>query len=239
MRCIFCANKRGKSLVGRNHFRVNRRANLLRQPLLLFGGDVGRILLCRKQEGIRIYDALTLSRNLLEKKADRHKIVLHARAKHFSGLAERARNLTKPRYVVFIVLDRIERNRKRQIGNTSVDAVKLINRHLVFFQIEIGDTLLEDSNKKVVGKLILVREAVRADRIEPAQEAAVRLITFCDGSKRVVAELVVISIIAVRGRASGKIAQVRLVLLVKESVLRSDAISNRFGILRKRATAKE
>src|SRR5712672_3404966 len=177
---IFRANKRGKSLVGGDHFRINRGANLLCQPLLLFGGDAGRILLCRKQERIRIYDALTLSRNLLEKKADRHKVVLHARAKHFSGLAERARNLTKPRYVIFIVLHRVERNRKRQIGDTSVDAVKLINRHLVFFQIEVDDTLLEDSNKKIVRELVLVREANRPDRIEPAQEAAVRLITFGD-----------------------------------------------------------
>src|SRR5712675_773280 len=180
---IFRTNKSSKSLVGRDHFRVNRGANLLRQPLLLFGGDACGILFCRKQERIRIHDALTLSRNLLEKKADRHKVVLHAGAKHLSGLAERARDLTKPRYVVFIVLHRVERNRKRQIGDTSVDAVKLINRHLVFFQIEVDDTLLEDSNKKIVGELILVREAIRADGIEAAQEAAVRLITFRDGSK--------------------------------------------------------
>src|SRR5712671_7300756 len=183
MRGIFRTNKRSESLISRDHIRFSRGANLLCQPLLLFGGDACRILFCRKQEGIRIYDALTLSRNLLEKKADRHKIVLHARAKHLSGLAERARDLTKPRYVVFIVLHRVERNRKRQIGDTSVDAVKLIDRHLIFFQVEVGDALLEDSNKKVVGKLILVREAVRADRIEAAQEAAVRLITFCDGSE--------------------------------------------------------
>src|SRR6267378_8100026 len=102
MRCIFRANKRSESLVGWDHIRVNSGADLLCKTFLLFGGDVGRILLCRNQERIRIYDALTLSRNLLEKKADRHKVVLHARAKHFSGLAERARNLTKPRYVVFI-----------------------------------------------------------------------------------------------------------------------------------------
>src|SRR6267142_6660375 len=178
---IFRTNKSSKSLVGGDHFRVNRSANLLRQPLLLFGGDACRILFCRKQERIRIYDALTLSRNLLEKVAHRHKVVLHARAKHLSGLAERARDLTKSRYVVFIVLHGVERYRKRQIGDTSVDAVKLINRHLVFLQIEIGDTLLEDSNKKSVRELLLVREAVRADRIQAAQEAAIRLITFCDG----------------------------------------------------------
>src|SRR5712672_4483158 len=180
---IFRANKRGKSLVGGDHFRINRGANLLCQPLLLFGGDAGRILLCRKQEWIRIYDALALSRNLLEKEAHRHKVVLHARAKHLSGLAERARDLTKPRYVVFIMLHGVERNRKRQIGDTSVDAVKLIDRHLIFFQVEVGDPLLEDSNKKIVGELILVRETNRPDRIEPAQEAAVRLITFRNGSE--------------------------------------------------------
>src|SRR5712671_686582 len=180
MRGIFRTNKRSESLIGRDYIRFNRGASLLGQPLLLFGGDACRILFCRKQERIRIYDALTLSRNLLEKKAHRRKVVLHARAKHFSGLAERARNLTKPRYVIFIVLHRVERNRKRQIGDTSVDAVKLIDRHLIFFQIEIGDPLLEDSNKKIVRELVLVREANRPDRIEPAQEAAVRLITFGD-----------------------------------------------------------
>src|SRR5712671_4693665 len=150
MRCILRTNKSSKSLVGRDHIRLSSVADLLRQPLLIFGGDACRILFCRKQERIRIYDALTLSRDLLEKKAHRHKVVLHARAKHFSGLAERARNLTKPRYVIFIVLHRVERNRKRQIGDTSVEAVKLNNRQLIFSQIEVGNALLKESKKKVV-----------------------------------------------------------------------------------------
>src|SRR5258708_13842882 len=163
MRGIFRTNKRSESLVSRDHICFNRGANLLCQPLLLFGGDAGRILLCRNQERVRIYDALTLSWNLLEKKAHRRKVVFHARAKHFSGLAERARDLTKPRYVVFIVLHRVERNRKRQIGDSSVDAAKLVNRHLIFFQIKLADPLPEHSTQKIVRELFLVREAVLPD----------------------------------------------------------------------------
>jgi hypothetical protein len=57
-----------------------------------------------------------------------------------------ARDLVKPGYVIFIVLYGVERNREWQIGESRVDAVKLVNRHLIFFQIKVGDALLKDSN---------------------------------------------------------------------------------------------
>ena len=49
-------------------------------------------------------------------KADGHEFVFHAGAEDFGGLAENARNLVEAGDVVFVVLDRVERNGERQIG---------------------------------------------------------------------------------------------------------------------------
>ena len=72
----------------------------------------------------------------------------------------------KPRDVVFIVFDGIEGNGQRQIGEAGMDAILLVDRHLVFFEIEVGDALLQDANEEVVRELILVGEACGRDRLE-------------------------------------------------------------------------
>ena len=61
--------------------------------------------------------------------------------------------------VVFVVLDRIERDGERQIREIGMDAVLLVDWHLIFFKVEVGDALLEYANQQVVGELVLVREA--------------------------------------------------------------------------------
>ena len=88
-----------------------------------------------------------------EQKANGHELVFHAGAQNFGGLAEDARNLVQARDVVFVVLDGIERNGERQIGEAGVDAVLLVDRHLVFFEVEIGDALLEDANEQSRGRV--------------------------------------------------------------------------------------
>ena len=101
-----------------------------------------------------------------------HELVFHAGAKDFGGLAEDARDLVKPGDVVLIVLHGVEGNRQRQIGETGMDAVLLVDRHLVLFEVEVGDALLQDANQEVVGELVLIGEAGGRDGLEAGEEGS-------------------------------------------------------------------
>ena len=61
--------------------------------------------------------------------------------------------------VVFVMLDRVQGNRVRQIRKLGVNATKLVNRHFVFFELEIRDPLLQTPHENIVRKLVLVGEA--------------------------------------------------------------------------------
>src|SRR5215467_12131561 len=106
-------------------------------------------------------DALALYWKLLQKKSHRHEFVLHTGTKNLGGLVQDAGNLVQARNVVLIVLDRIERDRKRKIGEAGVHPVLLIDRHLIFFEIEVRDALLEHTNQKIVREPILIGKTVR------------------------------------------------------------------------------
>ena len=108
-----------------------------------------------------------------------------------------------------------------------MNAALRIHGHFVFFEAEIGDALLEHSNKKVVGEMVLVGEADRRDSFQPAKEILVQLLSTGSGVERVIGEFIVKSIIATRGGALGKIAEIRLVLLIEKRVLCGEAVGNR------------
>ena len=168
---VFRAEKRGECLVGGNDVAVDGVGDLLRQALLIFEGDARRIFLCRQQKWIGVDDALTLDGELLQQESDGHELVLHAGAQDFGGLAEDARNLVQTGDVVLVVLDGVEGDGKRQIREAGMDAVLLVDRHLVLFEIEVGDALLKHANEEVVGELVLVGEAGRRDGFQPGQES--------------------------------------------------------------------
>ncbi len=62
-----------------------------------------------------------------------------------------------------------------------MDAVLLVDWHLVFFEVEIGDALLKDANEQIVGKLILVGEASGRDGLEPGKKVRVGLVEAGEG----------------------------------------------------------
>ena len=74
--------------------------------------------------------------------------------------------------VVLVVLDGVEGNGKRQIREAGMDAVLLVDRHLVLFEVEVGDALLEDTNEQVVRELVLVGEAGRSGWLQAAARKA-------------------------------------------------------------------
>ncbi len=96
---------------------------------------------------------------------------------------EDARDLVKTRDVVLVLLDGVEGNGKRQIREAGMDAVLLVDRHLVLFEVVVGDALLEDTNHKVVRELVLVGEAGRWDGFEPRKERLVGLVALGNGAR--------------------------------------------------------
>ncbi len=142
-RRIYLGEEFGKTLVSRNHIRVDGVSDLLRQSLLLFGRNLRRIFLRRQKKRIGVDNPLALHRQLLNQESHRHQLVLHARAQHFGRLAKHPRNLVQPRNVVLVVLHRVERHRQRQIGKSRMDSILLIDRHLVLFEVKIRDPLLK------------------------------------------------------------------------------------------------
>ncbi len=150
-------------------------------------------------------------------KSDRHELVFHASAQDFGGLAQSPRNLVKTRDVVFVVLDRIEGDRKRHIREIGMDAILLIDWHLVLFEVEVGDALLQHANQQVVRELVLIGEAGRRDGFESREEALIGFVPLHDGVERVLGELVVVAIVAEGRGALGKVAQIGLVILLENA----------------------
>ncbi len=178
---VFRAHECGEGLVRRDDVGVDGIGDLPGQALLVFGGDERRIFFRREEKGIGVNDALALEGKLFQKEFHRHQLVLHAGAKNFGSLAEHAWDLVQTRDVVFIVLDGIQRDGKWQVREAGMDAVHLVDWHLVLFEIEVGDALLENTDHEVVGELILVGETGSRDGFQPRKEIHVGLMAPGDG----------------------------------------------------------
>src|ERR1700733_3108230 len=177
---VLRAQESREGLVGGDNIRLDGIADLLGQTLLIFSRNARRILFGREKKGVGVNDSLTLHRELLYEETHRHEVVLHAGAKHFGGLAQHARNLVETCDVVLVVLDGIEGNGKGKVGKTGMDAILLIDRHLVFFEVEIGDALLQHADQEIVRELILIGETRSRDGLEPGEEFLVDLVPLRD-----------------------------------------------------------
>src|SRR5258708_13787088 len=112
-----------------------------------------------------------------------------------------------------------------------MNAILLVDWHLVFFEVEVGDTLLQDTNQEIVGKLVLVGESSARDGFKPGEEGLIRLVVLGDGVERTVGELVVVAVVSECASALGKTAEIGLVLLFKKRILGGEAVGDRLGVL--------
>ena len=64
-----------------------------------------------------------------------------------------------------------------------MDAVLLVDGHLVFFEAVVGDALLEDTNEQVVRELVRLGEGSGRDSLETRQEGLVGLVALGDGGE--------------------------------------------------------
>src|SRR5260370_42645598 len=113
-----------------------------------------------------------------------------------------------------------------------MDAVLLVDGHLVFFEVEVSDALPEDTGQEVVG-LVLVGEPGSWNGFEPSKEVHVGLVALNDGVERVFGELVVVAVVAESGSALGKVSEGGLILLLEKCVLGGHAVGNWFEVLGK------
>jgi len=110
-----------------------------------------------------------------------------------------------------------------------MNAALLVDGHLIFFEIVVGDALLEDADEQVVGELVLIGEAAGGDGVEAREKRFVCFVALGDGFERVVGELVVVAIVPEGGGALGEVAQVSFVLLIEKGVLSGYAIGYGLG----------
>ena len=134
------------------------------------------------------------------------------------------------RDVILVMLYGIQRHGKRQVRQLGMDAILLIDRHLILFQIEIGDALLQHANQQVVRKLILVGKTRRRDSFKPPQKRLIRLVPLRQPIQRIVVQLVVVAVIPKRSRPLRQKTQIRFVLLLENYILRGNPLSNRLRI---------
>ena len=127
------------------------------------------------------------------------------------------------RDVVLIVLDGVEGHAERQVRQVGMDAVHLVDRHLVLFQIVVIDALLEYAAEKIVREQILLGESGGRDRLQASEVGDVGGVVAINCSQGAIPELIVVAIISKGGRAFGAFFEIGLVDLFKEGVLRGDA----------------
>ena len=64
-----------------------------------------------------------------------------------------------------------------------MDAVLLVDWHLVLFKAVVGDPLLEDTNEEIVRELVHVGEGSGRDGLETGKEGLVGLVALGDGGE--------------------------------------------------------
>jgi hypothetical protein len=117
------------------------------------------------------------------------------------------------------MLDGVEGHAERKVSEAGVDAVHLVDGHLVLFEIVVVEVLLEDAGEEIVGENVLLGEACGRDGFEAGEVGDVGRMAAIDGGERAVGELVVVAVVSVGGGALGGVLQVGLVELFEESVL--------------------
>src|SRR5215813_8063244 len=156
---VLRCDKGGEPLIGGKDFVVDGGVDLFGEPFLLGIGEAGGELLKREDERVRGNYAFRLARHLFGDKSDGHQVILYSGTEDFLGLKEGPRNLVKPRNIVLVMLDGVERHGEREVGEADMDAPAAAGgaeRHFELFEVIVCDSLLELAEEKVVGDTVLL-----------------------------------------------------------------------------------
>ena len=99
----------------------------------------------------------------------------------------------------------------------------MVHRHLVLFEVEVRNALLQRADEQVAGELILIRKAGGGDGLEAREVSLVGTVLADVAGEGVVVELVIVAVVAVGRGHLGRELQVCLVLLLEQLVLGRDA----------------
>jgi hypothetical protein len=128
------------------------------------------------------------------------------------------------------MLDGVEGHAERKVSEAGVDAVHLVDGHLVLFEIVVVEALLEDAGEEIVGENVLLGEAGGRDGFEAGEVGDVGGMAAIDSGERAVGELVVVAIVSIGGGALGGVLEVRLIELFEEGVLSSETTVDGGGL---------
>ncbi len=135
---------------------------------------------------------------------------LDAGAHHVFGLEQRLGDPVQARDVVVVVLDGVERDGEREVGEVGVGAALRVDGHLVILQVVVLGAFLEVAQEQVVRGAVFLAEAFGRDGLDADEVGGVQVVAALDGGEGVVAELVVVAVVADGGGEGGGQAQVGL-----------------------------
>ena len=113
-----------------------------------------------------VSDGLALRDGLFQEEARRHELVFFALLHHFDDLVERQGNLVKPGEIVFILLGRVEWNDRHKLRELKVRAVELLDRHLVSFEVNRFQALLQTADHQTLAQFFLFRKSGYIERVK-------------------------------------------------------------------------
>ena len=120
------------------------------------------------------------------------------------------------------MLDGVEGDGVGEVGERGVGAAAGADGHLVLLEVEVVGGLLEVAQEKIVGGTVFFGETFGGDGLDAGEVGRVDVVAALDGGEGVVAELVVVAVVADSGGEGGGKLEVGLPGLGEESVLRGE-----------------
>src|SRR5262249_47008636 len=135
-----------------------------------------------------------------------------------SGLIQHARNLSKARNVVLVVLDGLEGKHVDKIGQPNLDAILLVNGHLPRLEAGALQLHLEVTDYQRLVQNFLIRKTRRVDGLETGEKFLGLVKILVNSLLRKVVELVVPPLVAKERSSDGARAQAVFPLLRQKIV---------------------
>ena len=134
-------------------------------------------------------------------------MISHTSAQNLFRLKQGLGDLVEAGNIILVMLNGVEGHREREIGQAGMNAPSAAGcteRHLVLFEVVVLDALLDLAEKQIVGDEVLLGKAGGIDGLDPRQVGKVALVSSGWCGQGVIAELVVVAVVA-DGRSQGRI----------------------------------
>ena len=126
-----------------------------------------------------------------------------------------------------VVVRRIEAQLGHKLRQLQVQPVELVDRHLPRLEARLLLLIDQPSNQQVFAQILLFGQTGGVDRSQPVQKGAIALEMSVVAGNRVVAELVVITLVAQCGGELRRVLQLLLPVVGEDGVQRLLALGNR------------